>query len=189
MNKIRLVTVNATQDQLTDADYRDIFDELHDKGISLETFIELSGSTYSKAQWSKYARGLIVLNRAMKADLRRAVSEKEMPLTVAEATATADPDAAVWMVGEGAAAHVIMVGQTPVTLHVNGSVQIVELDPTPNTALGANTAPTRLRKRIIRPCANERQNERKLRLEDVSWNDVIEAGLEVYERMEERWNF
>ena len=178
---VTLVTKDATKHPLTDQDYRDIFDELHDKGISLDAFIEMSGSIYSKAQWSKYARGLIPLNRAMKGDLLRAVNEKPLPLTVGEAVATADPDAAVWQVGEGAAAHVIMVGVTPVTLHVNSGVQIVALDPTSNTTLGANTAPSRTRMRYVRPCVPIEYSERLAGLVGVSWLDVVDAGLNAIE--------
>lgn len=168
---VTLVTSNATKHPLKDQDYRDIFDELHDKGISLDNIIELSGSIYSKAQWSKYARGLIPLNRTMKADLLRAVGEKPLPLTVGEATATADPDAAVWMVGEDVPQHVIMVGQTPVTLHVNGDVRIVEQS-------APVTHGTRTRKEYVRPCISLETAELvKAECWGCSWDDVIHAGI------------
>jgi hypothetical protein len=113
----------------------------------------------------------------MRNELRRAMALPLLPPTVADATAQASPDAAVWSVGEGVAEHVILVSSTPVTLHVNGAVQTVV--QTHNV-----TGVTRgyiQRKRYFRPCMPESYRERLERLKTVSAADVFEAGLRAYE--------
>ena len=57
---VTLVTRDATLDDLSTQDYRDIYDELREKddrngsyAVSLDKFVTLVSSQYSKAQWSK----------------------------------------------------------------------------------------------------------------------------------------
>lgn len=76
---VTTVTRNADVDDLTDADYRDIYDEVRqldsDTGnyaISLDKFVALAQSIYSKALWSKYHNGMVELNRTMRSELRSA---------------------------------------------------------------------------------------------------------------------
>lgn len=182
MTSVTLVTKDATLDDLSAGDYRDIYDELR-QAKSLGAVVDLLHSEYSRAMWHQYERGERSLNRTMRNELRRAMGLPLLPPTVAEATAQASPDAAVWSVGEGVPEHVIMVSETPVTLHVNGSVQAV-------TETRNVTGVTRVqvkRKRYARPCIPETQSERLQRLCDglgaVGWNEVVEAGLQHYERM------
>lgn len=133
MTVVTQVTADASLDDLSVQDYRDIFTEVREK-MSLDKFVALSGSQYSKAQWSKYEHDeTMAPSRAMRNDLRRAVGKKELPLTVAEAVGAASPDAAVWRVGDGIPQHVIMVGDDPVTIHVNETVQVVAQVATPDT--------------------------------------------------------
>lgn len=173
------VTKDATLDDLSVQDYRDIFTEVREK-MSLDKFVALSGSQYSKAQWSKYEHDeTMAPSRAMRNDLRRAVGKKELPLTVAEAVGAASPDAAVWQVGDGVPQHVIMVGDDPVTIHVNETVQVVALEP-PVTEL---QAPPRPRRPCKRMWVTEAQQARLAALGDVSDSDIIEAGLRVWEAM------
>ncbi len=186
---IRLITRDATLDDLSAQDYRDIYTELRrlevggEKPISFDRFIAMIGSQYSKAQWAKYDAGETQLNRTMRSELRVATGLPPLPPTVAEATAQASPDAAVWSVGEGVPEHVIMVSDTPVTLYVNGSVSTVaqKCDVTEVTRA------RRTRKPAIRLWIPEAQNERFLRLcdglGDLTWREVQEAGLKYYERM------
>jgi hypothetical protein len=187
---VTLVTRDATLDDLSTQDYRDIYDELRERdecnssyAVSLDKFVALVTSQYSKAQWSKYHNGEAALTRTMRNELRRCVGLKLLPPTVAEATATASPDAAVWSIGDGPAEHVIMVTSTePMLLHVNGSVAVAS----PATQMGQNDAVTAVtrtvapRKYYARPTASETQNERRVAL-GVKWAEIIERGLSALE--------
>lgn len=139
MTVVTQVTADASLDDLSTADYREMYVELRRLDgnpkdvISYDRFIAACGSTVSKAYWAQYNAGEAALNRKMRNDLRRAVGKKELPLTVAEAVGAASPDAAVWQVGEGVPQHVIMVGDDPVTIHVNETVQVVAQVATPDT--------------------------------------------------------
>ena len=190
-NHVTLVTRDATLDDLSAQDYRDIYDELREKddcngsyAVSLDKFVTLVTSSYSKAQWSKYHNGEAALTRTMRNELRRCVGLKLLPPTVAEATANASPDAAVWQVGEGAAETVILVTSTePMLLHVNGAVTVATAQP--NTVENAHvTAVTRTvapRRYYARPTASEAQNERRVAL-GVKWAEIIERGLSALEQ-------
>lgn len=173
---VTLVTRDATLDDLSVADYRDIYDELR-QDKSLGAVVALLQSEYSRAMWHQYEHGERALNRTMRNELRAAMNRTLLPPTVAEATAQASPDAAVWTVGDGVPEHVIMVSATPVTLHVNGSVSTVA--QTSNV-----TGVTRgkfQRKRYVRPCVPFEYAERLAGLVGVSWQDVFERGLQAYE--------
>ena len=177
------VTVGDTSDNLSDEDYRDIYDELREK-ISLDKLVAMLKSEYSKMQWHRYEKGQYPMNRTMRNELRRCVGLPLLPpLTIAEATAQASPDASVWSVGDGVPEHVIMVSDTPVTLYVNGTVQTVA----PKCDVTEVTRARRTRKPCVRVWIPETQNERFLRLcdgfGDLTWREVQEAGLQHYERM------
>lgn len=173
------VTADATLDDLSAADYMDIYLELR-QTTSLDKFIAIIGSTYTKAVWSRYERGDYKLNRQMRDELRSAMPHlfSPLPLTVADAVArNTSPDAAVWMVGDGVAEHVILVaGHESMTLHVNGSV--TEVPKVPCNTSNTSAAP---RKPIIRPVASIAQDERREALK-TTWRAVIEAGLEAMEQ-------
>jgi hypothetical protein len=188
-----LVTRDATLDDLSTQDYRDIYDELRERddrnnsyAVSLDKFVTLVSSQYSKAQWSKYHNGETTLTRTMRNELRRCVGLKPLPPTVAEATANASPDAAVWSIGDGPAEHVIMVTTPePITLHVNGAVTVASDDAQmPRNAgyngQGATKTPQRYR---TRPTASEVQNRRREAL-GAKWSEVIECGLKTLEEAE-----
>lgn len=173
---VTLVTRDATLDDLSTQDYRDIYDELR-QDKSLGAVVALLNSEFSRAMWHQYEHGERALNRTMRNELRRAMKLPLLPPTVAEATAQASPDAAVWSVGEGVPEHVIMVSATPVTLHVNGNVQTV-LQTSNVTGVTRHLQP---RKRYVRPCIPETYSKRLAGLVGVSWQDVIEAGLAALE--------
>ena len=121
----------------------------------------------------------------MRNELRRYYGKPPLPPTVAESTAGASPDAAVWQVGEGVPEHVIMVTTAhPLTLHVNGSVTVADnsTDMPRNPGDNGQGSTGRVRRYIARPYATEAQVERFTRL-GATWRDVIEAGLKA---MEER---
>ena len=118
----------ASSDQLTDQDYRDIYDELRQK-CPLRQFAETIHSAVSFAWWNKYERGEAVLTRERRNELRAAVGLPALPATVAEACATADPDATVYQVGAAPADRLILIGadaHDPLDLHINGSLAVTD---------------------------------------------------------------
>ena len=127
---VTMVTAHAGQDALSGEDYREIYDEVRGLdeatgkyGVSLDEFVALVGSAFTKAAWSKYHRGELALNRVMRNELRGAVGLGLLPATVAEAVAGVDADALVVQVGAGTPDRVVMVaGGEPVVVAVNGSV-------------------------------------------------------------------
>ena len=176
---VSLLTKDATLDDLSMGDYRDIFNELREK-MSLDKLVDLLHSQYSKAQWSKFEHSPdMVLTRIMRNELRRAVGQPELPPTVAECTAQVSPDASVWQVGEGTPEHVIMVGSSPVTLHVNSGVSVVA----PERHVTVVTAGQIQREYTARPYVSKSQKERFLALPVRSWAEVIEAGLAALENV------
>ncbi len=182
MMNVTLVTRNADADELTPDDYREMFDELK-QGHSLSQLVSIIGSQFSRALWNQYERGEKPLSRPMRNELRRAVGLAALPPTVAEATATASPSAAVWQVGDGVPDTVIMVSGEPCTIRVNGAVEVV-----PQTARVTGVTAGRIeRKRYIRPCIPESYSERLQGLTDgLTWLDVIDAGLAALEAQNER---
>ena len=188
---VTLVTRDATLDELSATDYRDIYDELRGRdpvtgayAVSLDKFVTMVTSAYSKAQWSKYHNGETTLTRTMRNELRAAVGLAALPPTVAEATAAASPDAAVWQVGSGPAEHVIMVTAVePLTLRVNGAVSVASADAQSqqNAHVTPVTRKGRSHRHYARPTATEAQNSRRLAL-SASWREIIDAGLSALER-------
>lgn len=175
---VTLVTRDATLDNLSLTDYQDMVQDLRTT-LSLEKLILVLGSQYSKPLWAKVEKGEAAPNRNQRNELRRYYGMPPLPPTVAEATASASPDAAVWQVGDGAAEHVIMVTTPdPITLHVNGAVMLVEPSAQPPACVDVTevTRAVAPRRYYARPTANAAQNERRQRL-GVKWADVLEAGL------------
>lgn len=140
MEQVTLVTSGAgSADRLTEADYREIYDELRSK-TTLRQFAEFIGSRVSFAWWSKYERGEAHLERERKAELRRAVGLPELPRAVREVTAGVDPDAQVWQVGAGRPDRVVLVGEEahePLVLRMNGVLELVA--PTPGLSSSSAT--------------------------------------------------
>lgn len=133
MITVTLVTTRANAaDDLADADYRAIYDELRSK-CSLRKFAEFIGSQVSFAWWSAYERdATAVLSRERRNELRAAVGLSRLPATVAEACAAADPDAAVYQIGAAPADRVLLVGadlHQPLDLRLNGALSVAEAVP------------------------------------------------------------
>lgn len=192
---VTLLTRDATLDDLSAADYRDIYDEVRLRDpvtgaytVSLDKFVTLVTSAYSKAQWSKYHNGETTLTRTMRNELRVAVGLPPLPPTVAEATAAASPDAAVWQVGRGPAEHVIMVTTPePLTLHVNGAVSVAS-ETAAMPTLPLVTPVTSARKRAqytARPFVSNAQLSRQKLLYslgvEANWREIINRGLDALE--------
>lgn len=137
----------AAAETLSAQDYRDIYDELRHK-CALRQFAETISSGVSFAWWSKYERDeSMTLPWARRNELRRAVGLPELPPEPGAvlATATVDPDARVWQVGQGAADHVVMVGQDvhePMLLRLNGDLGVCLVDnPSSGSPVTSRTAP------------------------------------------------
>jgi hypothetical protein len=173
MTDVTLVTRDATLDDMRPVDYADAFAELRQTAGSLDKFIALVGSQYSKAQWNKFEHGELALTRQMRNDIRRGVGLPELPLTITEAVGAASPDAAVWSVGDGIPETVIMVAPGKYDLHVNGSVTVRE----------AVTSVTPKRTPVARPVASKAQDARRVAI-GAKWQDVIEAGLKALEEVQ-----
>jgi len=177
-----LITRDATLDDLSLSDYVDMVQELRGT-LSLEKLIAVLGSQYSKPLWDRVAKGEAAPNRNQRNELRRYYGMPLLPPTVAEATAAASPDAAVWQVGDGPADSVIMVtGTEPLTLHVNGAVSVASGDAgMPQDAHVTEVTRTkRPRRYYARPTATEAQNNRRLAL-GAQWREIIDAGLAALE--------
>lgn len=117
------LTTAATHDNLTDQDYRDIYDELR-AGHALRGFIQIAGSTLSASWWSQWEKGDKNLTRRARNDLRRAVGLPLLPPTVEEAIAAhVHPDATVAKLGDDPQARRVLVLATSadVTVTWNGS--------------------------------------------------------------------
>jgi hypothetical protein len=149
MPDITLVTRNAqSADDLSDADYRDIYAELRQMDLpiklrrSLRQFAALVGEPPSIAYWSKYEGDPDMrLSRLARNRLRAAIGPSELPPTVADAIAGIHPDAAVWRVGAPGPACVVLLitDPDPVDLHVNHTVSLLS-PSTPSTPSTASTA-------------------------------------------------
>lgn len=188
---VRVLTRDASVDALGDTDYREIYDEVRGfdaqtgrYAVSLDEFVGLVGSQFSKAAWSKYHRGELELNRTMRSELRRAVGLDALPLTVADAVAGVDPDAEVVQVGEDVVRRVVLVGTGEVvTLVCNGSVAVErgsrgegETAAAPGSRV---TGVTRDRKGVFVPApVFERVNALR-RASGLSWVEVLEAAEKV----------
>jgi len=175
---VTLVTKDATLDNLSLTDYMEMVQDLRTT-LSLDKLILVLGSQYSKPLWAKVEKGEAPPNRNQRNELRRYYGMPPLPPTVAEATATASPDAAVWSIGDGPAEHVIMVTtHEPLTLHVNGAVSVASdgAQMPRNPGYNGQGATKRQEAYRTRPTATKAQAERRSAL-GVKWADVIERGL------------
>lgn len=126
---VTVMTRNAHTDDLTDDDYRDIYTELREQ-YALRQFAQMTDTRYSIAWWSKYERGEVELTRVARNELRRAVGMPQLPATVGEAAAIADPDATVYRVGTDVPNVVILAAhQAPIVMRLNGTLEAGEEMP------------------------------------------------------------
>ena len=171
------VTKVTTGRILTDEDYCEMYAELEGDGTP-HTVVKRIGEPPSAAAWYKWRKGDGPLTANMQAKLRSAHGIT----TVMDACAMSSETATVYQVGEGVPDTVVMVALSePVTLRVNGSVSVVtDCHAIPSNSSG--DARKRIRRTYSRPCATEAQNSRKEAL-GVSWAEVIDAGLRMYEVM------
>lgn len=180
MTPVTLVTTQAESfDTLSLTDYRDMVIELR-QSMSIDKLITALNSQWSKALWAKVEHGEAIPNRSQRNELRRYFGKPLLPMTVAEATAQTDLDAAVWRVGDGIAHTVVMVTETePLTLHVNGAVTLAQERPV-TTVTNGTAKRNRTRAKFVRPCATATQERRRIAT-GASWAEIIEAGLHAME--------
>jgi hypothetical protein len=167
---VTLLTAHAASaDQLSEADYRDIYTELRGKSC-LDKFVVVIASQVSKAWWSQYERGKAKLTRERRNELRTGVGIAELPVLPSQAVAPLTADAKVWQVGATTPDRAIMVGadvHEPLVLYVNGDLRAT-LDVTGLTrSVSEPTKPGRVRVRQawFRPCLSR---EPGLRLQQLA---------------------
>lgn len=186
---VTTLTKDAERDSLSESDYRDIYEELRNFVpaenrylVSLDEFVLLISSQYSKAAWSKYHRSELKLNRVMRNELRAAFRHLHpLPPTVIEAVAAADPNAEVVQVGSDLPARRVILVATAaaLTLRVNGSVAVVQQGDEGTETGGAApvTAVTRKRSTVsLPPPAFERINAAR-QAHDLSWEQLLDLAV------------
>jgi hypothetical protein len=172
----------AGSDDLAPADYRDMFEELRESR-SLRKLVFAAGAAEGRiAFWSRYERNLdAVPDLDGRNELRRLVGLPELAPPAGEVvTAAADPAAAVWQVGDGAADRVVLLATPgPLTIHVNGNGPEI-VDSSGNALYNDVQAPrsARTRKRAWRPMLPA---EWRLELEKrgLTVRQIVAAALEV----------
>lgn len=169
------VTRNAESDTLTASDYREIYEELRSHH-TLRQFVAMTQTRYSIAWWSKFERGEVELTRDARSELRSAVGMATLPPTVAEAVATADPNATVYRVGDLVPSRIVLVGHDePVTLHLNGSLAVVDVTPVTHV-----TPVTRRARRVsvkLDTALHEKLNQAR-QAAGLSWSEFLGRLLE-----------
>lgn len=195
MNSIDVTTVtrNATMDDLSIAQYREIFEELRNDGslkarvaaatgktpnpdqpLSYDNWIVATGSKFSKALWQKYATGeLDAPNREMRNELRALVNLPLLPPTIAEAISVASPDAEVLRIGHEIPDRLIMVGvpeETSLMIHANGTVTAM-IEAEKETRNRSYTPPAVGRIKVKRELF-DKLNNRRVAL-GLSWEELM----------------
>jgi hypothetical protein len=185
MLPITTLTVNADDDDLSNQDYRDIYDELRDLDpespkeapeyrVSLAKFVDLVKSQYTRAAWSKYHAGELRLNRTMRNELRAAISRPLLPPPIEDTLGIVDPNAEVTRIGEDTPKRVILFGYAgPATLSITKDTIRAHAGVHVTEVTRRNRRPT------PRPWVTERQAELREKL-GKSWAEIIDAGLEVF---------
>ena len=186
MTTITRVSKDASQDNLTESDYRDIFAELRD-GISLAKFCVLVSSSFSPATWNKWELGRLPLTRTMRQELRRGVSMVALPPTLAECVANVDPDAEVVRVGEEPVRFVILTGAVGrLSLRLNGSVTLAG-DKAPEPLITSVIRAQGAKRDKPSPSTLRRAELRKrCRMAGYTLEDAAEETLKRIERLERK---
>lgn len=178
---VRLTANAARAEDLTEQDYREIYQELRSK-MSLRAFKAQIGSQYSIGYWSKYETHPETLTRAARQELRAAVGLPALPPAPTEALAAMDPDATIYRVGALPATRVALIGADieSVTLHVNGQITALP-DPALDWHVTAATRP-RPRKptKAIRLCPDHWERLNTMRRDaGLTWDDFAAWVLDV----------
>lgn len=203
MPALKTLTDQAATDDLTLEDYWDIYHfELRqwddqapsrsgrgpgEYNLSLTDFCAVYSPDMSKAMWSKFhtawnagdtEEAARVLTRRARNILRRGVGRPELPPTVGDVLAGVDPNARVVQIGEDGRPRLAILiaagadADHPLRLHISSTVRLLDEAP---------ARPARARPKSVRPLFSPSLDERRRRLDGVSWNDIAERGLAAYE--------
>lgn len=183
-NQVRVLTQQpVTADDLPEegrGSYREIYDEIRDRsgGESLRRFIARIGSAASPSYWSQYEADEKRLNWARKSELRKYVGMPPIPRPVSDVLDDAvDLDATVWAVGPEQdtdpvlADRVILIerGQAePITLHINGTVEVVIPPTQPRPAVRRS-----LRRHVSISVELGRELDEIRRREGLTWEQFL----------------
>lgn len=175
---VTLVTAFSQAADLTDAEYRAIYDRVAD-ARSLRNIELALRSAVSFAWWGKYASGEKALDLDRKNELRIWAGLPELPPTPAAAVAAAaHPDAAVYQVGSQIATRVVLVGADvpAVNLRLNGNCTVVDSPALPyNPHVTGVTGHSRRSQRKsvhLSPKTWQRLNSRRLAL-GLTWDEFL----------------
>ena len=184
---LEIRTANATLDEISDEDYRAMFEEISQgRGMrEVQRYIlaragDKLTDPVSHAAWDKYRKEPKSLTRRMKNELRLANGLDELPLTIEEAMEDVSADATVGVLeGTTGVLDQVVLGrsddprwQVLVGRNLEAGDGIIVRDE------GAEERRHRVRKKVVRPYVQYETDERREKL-GVSWSDVIEAGLEI----------
>lgn len=171
------VMVEAATDNLSDKDYRDIFEDLRE-GRTLRGFATMMQSLVpdgvSHAAWDKYEKNPETLTVRMKAELRKAMGLPVLPLLIGDAVAAVVPPTHVLVMTPAAGRELdqVVIGNSE-----DERWQFLSNGPAPAPA---PAAPKRVRAKRARPSATMEQDARREKL-GLKWEAVIEAGLAALE--------
>jgi len=179
---VTLVTAFAATADLSDGEYRAIYDRLAD-GRSLRNIELALHSGVSYAWWGKYASGEKTLDLDRKNELRVWAGLPPIPPTPAAAVAAAaHPDAAVYYVGTTVgtqiATRVVMIGADvpAVNLRLNGNCTVVDspaLPYTPHvTGVTGHSRPRSTKSLSVRRETWQRLNSRRVTL-GLTWDEFL----------------
>jgi hypothetical protein len=172
---VRKLTEAATQDELAQADYWEIYQRLRGD-MSLSKFAEKMGEYPSKAEWSRWDRGEVEARRGIRNALRKAEGLPLLPDTVAEViTQHAHPDSKVFFLGDNEVAEVVLlVGDL-------GLWNSAEVSTTSDAAIDAVPPRTTPQRRYYRPCLS---GEIKDLVGDDDVEELIRLGKQAKQQME-----
>jgi hypothetical protein len=162
---VSLLTALAATTDLSDADYRAIYDRVA-TGRSLRNIELALRSSVSFAWWGRYAAGTAKLDRDRKNELLAWAGLVPLPPTPAEVVAEqAHPDAAVYLVGAAPASRVVLIGAAvpAVSLRINGNCALLD-----DACVQAVTGRIQQsRQRYLRPCLSLEPAKRIQQLESL----------------------
>jgi hypothetical protein len=172
---VRKLTENATQDDLAQADYWEIYQRLRGD-MSLSKFAEKMGEYPSKAEWSRWDRGEVEARRGIRNALRKAEGLPLLPDTVAEViTQHAHPDSKVFFLGDNEVAEVVLLVGDISLWNSEGASEST------NVSIAAVPPRTTAQRRYYRPCLPD---ELKGMVEDSgeSVEELLRYALEMKRR-------
>lgn len=183
MTDVTLVTGGAASaDDLTEADYHDIYTEIREK-TNLRQFAQEAG-VYSFAWWSQFERYEKPCTWPARAALRRMVGLPALPLPVDVALSDAvDGDAQIYRIGPDGQAHrvLLLVTNEAVTVHWNGrGPHLVEDAQAPATADVTGVTAVKERTRYWRPTLPAGWHQRAERA-GLDLRAVVLAAIEAAE--------